>query len=364
VTPQGGPTLVNSQLVTVTFQGDPLAQALNDFSDAMPGSTWWTQVSQDYGVGTLTSAAHVTIMQAAAGSYSDSTIGAASTITQMIQQQVTDGLLPPPTPQTIYLEYLPPNTMVSLDGQSSCVNGGFAGYHKSTSVTPKGGGAAVDASYAIIVRCNPPVPQLMMTEQAYMTISGSHELIEAATDAKPISQGFAWIMNDLGWGIFGPEVADLCADVLGTGQDQWNEGNFTFQRSWSNSSAAAGKDPCVPIPQGAVYFNAAPQMSVVTLGVGGSQTVELDAFSTADMAAWQLKALDVGAATASTASTLSLTVDKPTVKNGDAAHLTIKLNAAIPAYPGNFPAKTTVVYVVSLVDLTNAHFWPIVVQQQ
>jgi hypothetical protein len=374
VAAQGGPILMNPQLITVTFQGDTLAPQLDGFSDAMPASTWWSQVSSDYqGIGALTSAAHVSITQAASAAYTDSVMGGASTIDEFLQQNVTDGVLPDPTAQTIYLVYMPPSTMVSLDGQSSCVDGGFAGYHKSTGITPKAGGAAVDASYAIVVRCAPPVPQLMMSEQTYMTISGSHEIIEAATDGKPISQGFAWAMGDLGWGIFGPEVADLCADTLGTGQDQWSEGAFTYQRSWSNSSAKAGKDPCVPIPSSEVYFNAAPQLhscpgvgGCVTLSVGGSTAppVELDAFSDADLPAWQIKALDVGAAVANMPSALTLTLDKTTVKNGDIAHLTIQLNTSIPAYPGNFPAKTTVVYVVSLVDTTNAHFWPIVVQEQ
>jgi hypothetical protein len=190
--------------------------------------------------------------------------------------------------------------------------------------------------------------------------------VEAATDAKPISQGFAWVMNDIdiGWGIFGPEVADLCADTLGTGQDQWQEGGFVFQRSWSNSSAAAGKDPCVPIPSSEVYFNAAAQTGNVTLGLGGSATIELDAFSDAPFPAWTLKALDVGAATANMSSPLTITIDKTSVMNGDVAHMTVKLNAAIPAYPGNFPAKTTVIYVVSIANMRNAQIWPVTVQQQ
>src|SRR5580704_11342541 len=75
VTNLGGPTLSNPQLITVVFNGDTLAPQLNAFSDAIPTSTWWKQVSGDYGVGALTSAAHVTIMDPPPTQFTDSVSG-------------------------------------------------------------------------------------------------------------------------------------------------------------------------------------------------------------------------------------------------------------------------------------------------
>jgi hypothetical protein len=364
-----GAAIASPQLVTVTFQGDTLATPLHAFSDAIPGSAWWTQVSGDYGAGTMTNLMHVTDVQGAAGSYTDvDAIGAGpSSMATFIQQEVADGIFPDPGASTVYLIYLPMGTTVTLDASTaqpkqSCVNGGFAGYHSSTKITPKAGGAAVDAAYAIVARCDPPIPQLMMTQQTFMTLTASHEVIEAVTDSKPVSVGPQWVMPDGAWGaVAGGEVADLCSDVLGTGQDQWSEGSFVYQRSWSNTSAKAGHDPCVPIPMGEVYFNAAPQTELVQLGIGGSSQVELDAFSDAEMAAWKIEAIDVGAALSMATSQLTITLDKTSVKNGDVAHATIKLGAAIPDY--GFGAGLDVVYIVSLVDSSNAHFWPIVVEQ-
>src|SRR5947209_6592361 len=54
----------------------------------------------------------------------------------------------------------------------------------------------------------------------------------------------------------GRETGDLCAQNEGV-HFKPDAYAYTVQRSWSNASAAAGKDPCVPGRPG-VYFNAAP----------------------------------------------------------------------------------------------------------
>src|SRR5262249_35150198 len=81
------------------------------------------------------------------------------------------------------------------------------------------------------------------------------------------------------------------------------------QRIWSNQSALAGHDPCVPIPAGEVYFNAAPVLEdtfegqvpgvsfktkSVKIAAGQSRTIEVDLFSDAQPSApWNVTAQEV-----------------------------------------------------------------------
>src|ERR1700722_7467484 len=132
------------------------------------------------------------------------------------------------------------------------------------------------------------------------TITSAHELIEAATD--PISTdttaGYYLNLDDpntWGWNdIEGGEVADMCVDLYGIGQDEANDTiggtSFTVQRIWSNAQAAAGGDPCNPIVSAKPYFNASPAQEVFILNVGGSVTFEAHAFSTGPTSNWTLMA--------------------------------------------------------------------------
>src|SRR5208282_5681959 len=106
-------------------------------------------------------------------------------------------------------------------------------------------------------------------------ISASHEFIETATDGSNQSFSFYLNLNDpatWGWDdVLGGEVADLCVDQFGLGQDETTENGFTVQRIWSVTNASAGMDPCVPVPAGEVYFNTYSEYSVVLIAVGESK---------------------------------------------------------------------------------------------
>ena len=360
-----GPILASPKIVTVTFQGDTLHTRLEELGDALGATAWWSSVASEYGVGAATGGVHVVIPTAAAATYADTEDpSGASGINDLIQARVADGTFPAPTADTLYVLYFPQGTTITLDALTSCIQGGFGGYHKSVPVSPPGGGAPIEVAYAIVPRC--PDQTTMKYTEAATTSYASHEIIEAATDAKPIAQGVGWMMTDELWrAALGGEVADLCVDVTGGDASRIVEGGFAFQRSWSNDSVRAGHNPCVPVPPGEVYFNTAtaPGKEAVSLAVGGSTTIELDAFSDAPRGPWTLQALDIGAQLSGTTSSLALTLDKNSASNGDKLQLTVKLLSKPPALPPQFPPNAAF-YAIASIDSASriVHLWPAKVQ--
>jgi hypothetical protein len=109
-------------------------------------------------------------------------------------------------------------------------------------------------------------------------------------------------------------------------------GSYVVQRSWSNASARAGHDPCVPA-LAEPYFNAAPiltakqqitfQSQVLTtnglqLALGQSKTIAVQLFSDAPRADWSVDAVDT-----SQPAGFTFSWDAQTGNDGDTLHLTI-----------------------------------------
>jgi hypothetical protein len=143
-----------------------------------------------------------------------------------------------------------------------------------------------------------------LTQAEETTFAASHEIVEAVSD--PIIQplgstapaGGYYIdlskQSSIPWaGLGDGELADLCVDQLGFGQDRTTEGAYTVQRIWSIANATAGNvDPCVP-SNGKVYFNAFPTVSAVIVNVGQTQTFEVDALALGTEPAWSVILEDI-----------------------------------------------------------------------
>ncbi len=348
----GGRILKSIHIVTVTFGDDALASTLNDFGDKITASTWWDTISAQYCdksgacVGRGTSGDHRIITAPIASSYKDTSDGTPSTLQTAIAGWVADGSLPPPTPDTLYAFYFPASTNLTLDGDVGCQVWGA--YHNSMMLTPPAGadaGTAGETAYAVMPRCMGGLKEL--------TVAASHEFTEAATD--PIVGQEAYYMNDPLWGALGGgEDGDLCVDSTG-GDDTYLEGAYTVQRIWSIPSAASGHDPCVPIPPGEVYFNAAPikGSEQISLAVGESATYEVDAFSDAPMADWDIHATDF-AKLSGNPTNLSFSFDRTTVHNGSKPHVTVTLDSK----PSGSPYA---LYGIVSKSGTTTHFWPAVI---
>ena len=168
----------------------------------------------------------------------------------------------------------------------------------------------------------------------------------------------------------GGELADMCVDFLGLNQDHASDGDFTVQRIWSNSRAAAVQDPCVPVLTGAVYFNAAPRQSFFILPVGGSATFDVDAFSFAPTSNWTLIPQDWSD---STTTYLSFSIEGgtgtqagPTIQVHDGA--AVRVTVTLTQDPGSLDVGEADGALVSFLGdpsaPTAAHFWPFAVMSE
>jgi len=341
-----GPALAAPKIVTVTWQSDPNSAALQAFDDKLVASSWWS-VLKEYGVGAGTSAAaeHVVITAAPMSPWVDTDI---DTWTQTnIGDPATSGW-PAPDGNTMYVVYVPAAVNVTDPAGSPC-----DGYH----VELTGGTQTTNpdgVSYALIMeQC---YMTDMLPEMQDITETGSHEIAEGTTDPYP-NNGPAWVGFDADhlswelWEAWQDEVADACQYfddgyyLGGADEPNW------LSRIWSNASAKAGHNPCVPAPSGA-YNNTTPlglqAISVTAVDVndtispfttkgwriapGATATVQVGFYSDAAMPAWSVTASEADYCKTSDATcpsdALTITPTTFTGKNGDTVNLTIKVNKA------------------------------------
>jgi len=209
----------------------------------------------------------------------------------------------------------------------------FAGYHIHFNV------GSVTTSLAVMPRC--PSFSLLPGYDPLdiVTVVTSHELAEAATDPFAGTYtntdffGSGWTQVSVGG-----EIGDLCILEPSSFYEPADVG-FVVQRVWSNANAAAGHDPCAPVPQGEVYFTAAPDLAMVemtpgqylagvTVAPGGSTTVALHLFSDAPTGGpWSIAVTEAGQDGTSlpfdALHQLSFDLDRAAGSNGDTLNLTI-----------------------------------------
>jgi hypothetical protein len=372
----GGSVIAAPDIVTVTFLDDTLAPQLTTFGASVASSSYWNTVRTGYCIGATCigdgpAGTAVALTTAAAASYTDSAQGGASTLQTALAALLSGSQLPAPTANTIYMLYFPSTTSISLDGSPSCGIGGFDGYHNQMTL---GGQTIV---YSVIPECAAPMMTPAITLLQNTTITASHEIAESASDGVATSTTDGFYLDEAksaswGWSDVqgGAEIADLCVDQFGLGQDETTESGFTVQRIWSIGNAAAGKNPCVPVPAGEVYFNAFPTTPVVQLDVGQSQTIEVDALADGAMAPWILLPQDWTVST-NNATYLSFSIQGVTtpdggtpqtqVKSGDKVQVTVTL-LADPGSTTNGEADGVIVSANGTqTTATAAHFWPFVV---
>jgi hypothetical protein len=368
-----GPVIAAPKVVTITFPGDSIASSLATFGAQVTTSSYWSTISAGYcasstdcvGAGTGTS---VALSSTPASSYTDSEYGGPSTIQTFLSGLITNNLVPQPDDNTIYAIYFPQTpeaVTISLDGAQSCVD--FDGYHLSMQVGTQ------QVFYAIIPECAAyETPTLLENT----TVTASHELIEAATDPSLTVTTYYLNLadaNTLGWNdVEGGEVADLCVDPFGLGQDLSTEGSYDVQRVWSIQRAAAGTNPCVPIPTGEVYFNAVPEYSVVVADVGQSVTMSLSVLADGPIDSITVLPEDWSVGTdGNAAQFLSYTIQGgtftdggPTIQatSGQKLSVTVTLTSDPTSATQEGWADGVIVTTDSAIekDVTRAHFWPFI----
>jgi hypothetical protein len=332
--------LLNPRIVPVFFSNDDptIKTQIKDFVSKIGATNYWKAVTTEYdGVGPATATAPVELTEAAPATIADSAIQ-----TWLAGKlNADDPAWPKADDNTVYALHYPSTTTITsqsfFGATQSCQE--FGGYHSDLALDARHSNLPV--AYAVIPRC---ANFGGLTGIDAVTGAESHELVEAATDPYPMSQpAYGQLDDDHAYWMFilgGGEVGDMCA------QDpraftKFPELSYTVQRIWSNMSATAGHDPCVPpLPANEVYFNSVPELNdSITIGAGGqsftmkgvqipvgqTKTVTLDLFSDASTAGpWSIKVIDA-ASFMGAQPTLQMTLDKSTGQNGDKVHLTIKV---------------------------------------
>jgi hypothetical protein len=323
VSNSGGTVLTAPLVVPVFFPNDTTyQQQLETFLTALASAQqpYWNTISHEYGVGALTIAPSVIATETPPTTDADLQ-------TLVSSHAGGTGGWPAATPNTIYAVFLPDGVTLTMGGGTSCVD--FGGYHAEVSTS------AGSVVYAAMPRCtmSTKFPGLQ-----YITIATSHELLEASTDPHPFNSPAFNYVDDEDTIINlmpGAELGDMCEVQRAAYQPL--VGTFMVQRTWSNASAAAGHDPCVPVLT-TPYVEAAANLADITLSAGGqsfvtrgvqvpvgtSQDVEVDLYSDAPTASFDVVAYDVASMYQKQAPELELTLDKSSGNNGDKLHLTVK----------------------------------------
>jgi hypothetical protein len=333
---QGGPVLGHPRLVTVTWASDPQAPTLEAFDQALGASSYWKTVMGEYAIGPIQNVA-VTIAAAPPAQWADTDIDA--WVKQQAQSS-TSGW-PAPDGETAYIVYLPATVQLTSMGQAACQ--AYAGYHTDLGTNP-------DIAYALVPEACYQGTGYSLVDNA--TSSAAHEIVESATD--PFSnQSPAWLGFDkdhLAWELWTEwqdEIADACEFSNYTYFKEGSDLPYLVARIWSNASAQAGHDPCLPLVAGA-YFDVAPQglqdvgvQAVAADGMtvqgftskgwrispGQSATVSVGFFSDAPRSAWSV-AVAEGDCCTTPAGLLDISPTMLSGKNGDVGQVTITVKKA------------------------------------
>jgi hypothetical protein len=269
LTPHLGRVMSSMKLVTLFASNDGDAAFLTGFIEALPSSAWWTSVGADYGLRSIDAQRPYTgpaITSSVSGDDAFAYVNAA----------IAAGNVPAPDGHTLYMLLLPSGH--GILGSNPC------GYHDAFPDTR----TTIGDGIAVIRHC-PPDSGEPRLDRVTKTIS--HEVIEAATDPTLRSYNLGstpqvpWkedvyhsVQTD---GLV--EVADLCegARLLD------RTGGYRYQRSWSNSAALTGGDPCVPaidVP----YYTLASDQDWYAGTPGRMISIPLTGVATASVAEWRI----------------------------------------------------------------------------
>ena len=331
----GGTVLTAPKVQLIVYTEDPLATDADDMVTELTQTTTWQEQTGEYGVGALTKLPTIQIAGTPPATLDDNT-GNVTPFQQTLIDNTT-GATPvwgAADPSTIYAFVLPAATNIESGG-NCCTD--FYGYHYEVEVSQ-----GVSIPYAIICDCTSPQGD-PLTPLENVTTTISHELDEAATDPFP-STSAAYVEtdnDDIVWSFAtGGEVADMCeynADSNYTPPGS----TYMVQRSWSDRAAAAGTDPCVPVPLNPYFDSMAVLPDTVTLSyygtptttkgvlipIGSTKTIDVQLFSTAATSGpWTVTAYDLNDYLGGTANT-TVSLDQSTGSNGDVLHLTITVNS-------------------------------------
>jgi hypothetical protein len=329
-----GPVLATPKVQLIAWSTDPFATDIDAFLTELTQTPTWAAMATEYGVGALTKDTSIVLTTPPPAMYDDGT-GSPTPFQTMLAQNLsgTNPAWGAADPDTIYLFLLPSGTDIN-DGSGNCCTD-FDGYHSEAPV------GSISVAYAITCHCpGQSSPALTSLEVATSTVI--HELIEAATDPFVVNTPAFSLTDDAHaiWtpGTSGGEVSDMCQNNADA-YFKPTGATYTIERSWSNAAAAAGTNPCVPVPNSNPYFNSVPVLgdaitlqyngapwktTGVKIPVGSTKVVDVELFSDAPTSGpWSVTAYDLTDYLGNGKASLTLSLDKASGNNGDVLHLSI-----------------------------------------
>lgn len=317
----GGPVLAAPRIVPILFPTTSFKAEITDYLPKGVASVEWAAQLTEYGVGAGTAAAPV--MSVALPSTSPTLAELEAFIAQQVGAGAWGVADTTQFSSQLYVLFLPQGTNVVFPGGKASCSGAPNGFHIEVTV------GATHVPYAVVSNC---VGQLdRVTRTAW------HEIGEGCTDPFK-APNRAYFKADAAWTLafVGGENGDMCEHRLDATVKPADIG-YTIQRMWSNASAAAYHDPCLPA-SGAVYVAAAPVLpDMVKLGastvpgvqisVSTSRTIDVQLFSDGPTSG----PFDVSASEPLGGNALSFAWNKTSGKNGDVLHLTITAKVNTPA---------------------------------
>lgn len=342
----GGPRLPHPQVYTVTFGSDARAPQLEAFAQWIVGSQWLATVGAEYGIGSGSAAGAVHDPQTPPAAITSAEIEA------YLGSGVTSGAIPKPAApftlaDALYVVYYPQATHITttfVDGiiKKSCTD--FGGYHGEVHQN------GLDFAYAAIPTCGGNIPGLDAVGTVEEIVS--HEILEAATDAMPITAPAYQLHADPedAWYStfeFEVELGDMCeAPTRFVMED-----GFPAQRTWSNAAAAAGGEPCVPVdPSLPVYGISAPT-ATQHVAAGSAVDIPVTGWSTGPLADWQLTPEFFGG------TRLTVQVRNPTLNNGVAT----MVHVAVPASVASGSHASYALVSAHTTDGSDGTMWPLAI---
>ncbi|HEY8077037.1 MAG TPA: hypothetical protein VIF62_23080 [Labilithrix sp.] len=356
---QGGAILKAPKIVTIVWTADPNHAMYESLADRIGSSMLWHTALAEYGVGAAASGGHVEITTPPPVSMDDGDNDEVDAFVVAGLQGAPGNGWPVPDGNTMYMVYLPQATKLLFNGADDCPNND--GYHAETSG---------DVPYGLIATaCVDPGSTAIDTA----TATAVHEMAETATDPH-VDSDLAWTGFDpdhYAWEIFQQredEDGDLC-EFYDDAYAPDAQLGVAVQLLWSNASARAGHNPCVPAPS-VPYFNvtALAQDFVDVTGpggakhhakgfqipVGGEKTFAIGFYSDAQTEDWNVAAVE-GNGFDSPSQHLTATLDVTKGNDGTKANVTVKVTAA--------PAKGTqlLMTLISSHATGAAHYYPVLI---
>ena len=244
----GGPVISHAQVIMVLW-GDKVSQStkssMPDFYASILNSSYMDWLSVYNTTGVTAQNGHASTNQTIGrGSFLQTVQIKPSILTGVVddlqiqaelEKQINAGVLPKPSSDTLYMIHFPPKLSITMhDGSTvatSCQQ--FCAYHEG--FKSKTGSSVI---YGVI----PDLDSLACSmgcgrgnALARITVSTSHELIEAITDAFPTpgsnpNYPQAWNTTT------GEEVGDLCQSSKGVLKGK--AASYTVQQEWNNATNA------------------------------------------------------------------------------------------------------------------------------